>query len=173
MSKRALKKYLSELDKEQLEDQIIELYDKFKEVKAYYNFAFNPKEDFLLEEARFRISKEYFPISSRKPKKRRSVAQKLIKQFMTLGVSPQIIVDVMLYNIEIAQTYNRDHPINQETFYRSMYNSFEEALGYISQNGVEEEFFPRLEAILSEAENQNWVNVYAFEKLMLSHFAKD
>ena len=44
MSKRDLKKYLSELNKEQLEEQIIELYEKFSPVKVYYNFVFNPKE---------------------------------------------------------------------------------------------------------------------------------
>ena len=40
MSKRDLKKYVSELSKEQLEEQIIDLYDKFKDVNTYYNFVF-------------------------------------------------------------------------------------------------------------------------------------
>ena len=44
MSKRDLKKYLNELNKEQLEGQIIELYDKFSTVKVYYDFVFNPNE---------------------------------------------------------------------------------------------------------------------------------
>ena len=44
MSKRNLKKYLSELSKEQLEEQLLELYEKFKDVKIYYDFAFNPNE---------------------------------------------------------------------------------------------------------------------------------
>ena len=34
MSKRDLKKYLNELNKEQLEEQIITLYDKFPAVKT-------------------------------------------------------------------------------------------------------------------------------------------
>ena len=54
MSKRALKKYLTELNKEQLEEQVLDLYQRFKEVKSYYNFVFNPKEDKLLEEAKVR-----------------------------------------------------------------------------------------------------------------------
>ncbi|HRA74578.1 MAG TPA: DUF6155 family protein, partial [Flavobacterium sp.] len=33
MSKRDLKKYLKELDKSQLEEQILELYEKFSPVK--------------------------------------------------------------------------------------------------------------------------------------------
>ena len=41
MSKRDLKKYLGELDKEQLLEQLIELYEKFSVVKEYYDFVFN------------------------------------------------------------------------------------------------------------------------------------
>jgi hypothetical protein len=38
MSKRDLK-YVNELTKEQLEEQILELYEKFSSVKVYYNFV--------------------------------------------------------------------------------------------------------------------------------------
>ena len=82
MSKRDLKKYLSELNKTQLEEQIIELYDKFKEVKVYYDFVFNPKETNLVKEAKLKISNEYYPIRGKKPKMRRSIAQKFIKHFI-------------------------------------------------------------------------------------------
>ena len=116
MSKRALKKYLNDLDKDQLEEQIMDLYDRFKEVKTYYNFAFNPNEEKLMEDAKFKISKEYFPLSRRRPKMRRSIAQKLIKNFITLGVDSVLIGDLMLYNIEIALIYSRDHTIRQVSF---------------------------------------------------------
>ena len=55
MSKRNLKKYLKDLKKAQLEAQILDLYERFKEVKVYYDFAFNPKEEKLLEESKFKI----------------------------------------------------------------------------------------------------------------------
>ena len=63
MSKRALKSYLSDLSKSELEEQIVELYDRLKEVKSFYDFVFNPKEDKMLNTAKFAISKEYFPVS--------------------------------------------------------------------------------------------------------------
>ena len=61
MSKRDLKKYLTELHKKQLEEQILELYEKFSAVKTYYDFVFNPKEETLLKECKIKISNEYFP----------------------------------------------------------------------------------------------------------------
>ncbi|MBT8311327.1 MAG: hypothetical protein KJN91_00615, partial [Eudoraea sp.] len=68
MSKRALKKYLSELPKEALEAQVMDLYERFPSVKKFYDFVFNPREDKLMQEARFRISNEYFPLKRRRPK---------------------------------------------------------------------------------------------------------
>ena len=163
MSKREFKKYIHSLDKEQLEEQITDLYERFKEVKQYYDFAFNPKEGKLIDECKFKISKEYFPISSRRPKLRRSVAQKYIKHFKTLGVDPTLIADVMLYNIEIAQTYCADNPIRQDSFYTSMLKSYKEAIVYISDNGLAVEMKPRLNKIVEEAIAQNWFNALAFE----------
>ncbi|WP_264537657.1 DUF6155 family protein [Flavobacterium sp. N1736] len=172
MSKRDLKKYLADLNKEQLEEQIIELYEKFSPVKVYYDFAFNPKEDKLLQESKVKISHEYFPI--RKPnakwrpkaKMRRSVAQKIIKHFMSLGVDSFIIADLMLYNIEIAQTFSSQNFIKQELFYKSMFNSFEQALNFVISNGILNEFKSRIIQIHQQTIQQKWKNKYDFETIL-------
>lgn len=167
MSKRDLKKYLHELDKEQLEEQIIDLYSRFKDVKVFYDFVFNPQEKKLLEQCKIKISHEYFPLNGRKPKARRSVAQKFIKHFKLLGVDVSIIANVMLYNIEIAQTYTSEKEIKQEAFYKSMLKSFEEAVQFIKENMLMEEFKFRLQAIVNESMNQKWFNRNLFDKTLL------
>jgi hypothetical protein len=170
MSKRDLKKYVSELNKEQLEEQIIDLYEKFQPVKVYYDFVFNPKEESLLQDSKLKISNEYFPIKKlgrrSKPKMRRSVAQKLIKHFVVLGVDPFVIADVMLYNIEIAQAYSSDNPIKQELFYKSMFNSFEQAVEFIISNGIYPDFKNRIGSIFQETVEQKWINQYEFERII-------
>lgn len=166
MSKRELKSYIKDLKKSQLEEQIIELYDRFKEVKEYYNFAFNPNENKLIDECKFKISKEYFPLNTRKPKMRRSVAQKFIKHFIRLGVDSIIIADVMLYNIEIAQTYSKDHYVKQEAFYKSILKSFTDAIDYIYDFGLLKQFTKRLEKISDETQDQNWFNYRAFDNYL-------
>lgn len=170
MSKRDLKKYLSDLNKEQLEEQIIALYDKFIPVKTYYDFVFNPKEDTILKEAKLKISNEYFPIKKTgrrsKPKMRRSIAQKIIKHFIVLGVDPFVIADVMLYNIEIAQTYSSENGIKQELFYKSMFNSFELAVQFVVSNGIYYEFKTRILNIQDETKNQAWENSPEFERIV-------
>jgi hypothetical protein len=167
MSKRELKKYIGKLNKRQLEEQITDLYTRFKDVKQYYDFAFNPAEDKLLEECKFKISKEYFPVSKRKPKARRSVAQKYIRHFKTLGVEPELIADVMLYNIEIAQAYSATKYIKQDSFFISLLKSFREAVRFIYDHDLTKTLQPRINNIVDETLEQKWFNYKAFEESSL------
>jgi hypothetical protein len=170
MSKRDLKKYLTELDKKQLEEQVLELYEKFSAVKTYYDFVFNPKEETLLKECKIKISNEYFPQKTsgkpRRPKMRRSVAQKYIKHFILLGVDPFLICDVMLYAIEIAQTFSAERTVKQELFYKSMLNSFEQAVIFMIANGILSEFKSRIVAVSNETIKQDWFNKQEFDAII-------
>lgn len=170
MSKRDLKKYLTELNKKQLEDQVLELYEKFSAIKTYYDFVFNPKEETLLKECKIKISNEYFPKKTsgkpRRPKMRRSVAQKYIKHFILLGVDPFIIGDVMLYAIEIAQTFSAERFVKPELFFKSMFSSFEQAVKFMISNGILEEFKSRIVAISNETLRQNWYNKEEFNAVI-------
>lgn len=163
MSKRDLKKYLSGLDKPQLEEQITELYEKFKDVKVFYDFAFNPNEQKLADEARLKMANEYFPARGKWPKMRRGTAQKIIRHFITLGVDPFVIADLMLYNIEVAQSYAAKRKIKYDSFYKSMLNSYEQAVAFIVDKGILYEFRNRVVAVGSEAASQKWPNSHGFE----------
>jgi hypothetical protein len=61
----------------------------------------------------------------------------------------------MLYNIEIAQAFS-ENTIKQELFYKSMLNSFEQAIVYMIGNGILNEFKIRIDAIHQETIVQNW-----------------
>lgn len=165
MSKRDLKKYLAGLPKDALEEQLLALYDKFADVKAYYNFVFNPKEDKLEQEAKAKIANEYFPIKSKRPKLRRSTAQKYIKHFLTLGVDPFVVADVMLFNIETAQKYSAKRDLRYASFYTSMLSSYRQAADFIIANGMAPNFRERLATIKNEAMRQKWENREGFEEV--------
>lgn len=156
MSKRAFKKYLSELKKPALEEQMMDLYERFPLVKEYYDFSFNPKEDKLIQEAKAKIANEYFPVKRRKPKARRSVAQKYIKHFMKLGVEPHLIADLMLFNIEIGQTFSSERNV-PDSFFKSMSNSFTEATQFISVNGILTDFKERILKIYNTVQEMEWL----------------
>lgn len=163
MSKKELKKYIHSLDKKQLEEQLLDLYERFKDVKVYYNFVFNPQEDKLLEECKYKIRKEYFPATRRKPKARRSVAQKYIRHFMKLGMDPSLIAEIMLFNLETAQAYSANKFVRQESFYTSMLRSFQEAREYVGSHGLNEAYYSRLQTVAENAWKQEWFNKAGFE----------
>lgn len=162
MSKRDLKKYLKELSKEQLEEQIIELYDKFPPVKVYYDFAFNPNEEKLIGEAKVKIAGEYFPARGKRAKMRRSVAQKYIKHFLTIGVDIFMIADVMLFTIETAMVFSEKRYIKYESFFKSIFTAYHQAVNYLIENGILNEFRDRVVAINEEANRLKWINRYEF-----------
>ncbi len=166
MSKRDLKKYLADLSKTQIEGQFIEMYDKFKDVKVYYDFVFNPNENNLVKDAKLKISNEYYPIRGKRPKMRRSVAQKFIKHFISLGMDSFLITDIMLYNIEIAQTLSSEKIISSETFFKSMLTSFQQAISFMIEKSILYEFQNRVEAIKNETINQNWKNAEDFNAII-------
>lgn len=164
MSKRDLKKYLGTLKKKELELQIIDLYERFKEVKVFYDFAFNPQENKLVDQAKAKVANEYFPVKRRKARARRSVAQKYIKHFMDLGVNPMVIADLMWFNIEIAQTYNKHRQLKQPAFYKSMAKSFDEAVKYTMVHGLIHDYKDRLLEVYKQAQFQHWPSLYCMER---------
>lgn len=166
MSKRALTKYLQSLPKEELENQVLDLYSRFKPVKDYYNFVFNPKEDKLVEEAKAKIANEYFPLKRKRARARRSVAQKYIKQFMLLEMDAALIADVMLFNIETAQRFNEAKRIKQEAFYKSMYNSFEQVVQFTEANGLSAIYQKRIHQVVETAWEQEWFNAEGLDRCL-------
>lgn len=162
MSKKEFRKYIHSLKKEQLEEQLLDLYERFADVKVFYDFAFNPREEKLIEEYKFRVQKEYFPPSGRKPKARRSVAQRHLRHFIKLGMDPGLVADAMLFNLETAQQYSARKTIRQESFYISMLKSFREARTFIASNNLEMRYRSRLNAIAEAAWEQEWFNRAAF-----------
>lgn len=165
MSKRALKKYLADLKKKELEEQFMDLYQRFPIVKEYYDFIFNPKEEKLVQEAKVKISNEYFPLKRKRPKARRSVAQKYIKHFIKLGVEPHLIADVMLYNLEVSQSFSKERNV-PDAFYKSMLNSFTEVIHFVSVNGLLHDFKERILKIYNVTQEEDWLFEEGFSRAL-------
>ena len=160
MSKKLLQKHLVELQKEHLEIMVLDLYDKFPEVKTYFNFVFNPNENKLLEQARVKVANEFFPLKRKRPKARRSVAQKYIKHFKTLGMSPEIIAEFMWYNIGLMHTFCEEKP-QRLPFFKSFCNFYKEALQFASYHQIIPLYKTQILAVYTAS--KDWENAYDFE----------
>ena len=160
MSKKLLQKHLVELQKEDLEIMVLDLYDKFPEVKTYFNFVFNPNENKLLEQARVKVANEFFPLKRKRPKARRSVAQKYIKHFKTLGMSPELIAEFMWYNIGLMHTFCEEKP-QRLPFFKSFCNFYKEALQFASYHQIIPLYKTQILAVYTAS--KDWENAYDFE----------
>lgn len=166
MSKRELKKYLGELEKEQLQEQIIDLYDRFKEVKEFYKFFFNPNEEKLIEEAKVAITKEFYPARSRRPKMRPTTFKKHLKQLHTLGVSTDKIIDFTFFYIQTAIDFRKSRNIRKANFHQSIFKSFEEVVALIFKENLSSIYSSQLEKIIDDVWKKDWPNKSSFDKLL-------
>ena len=103
MSKPRLKKELKRLTKEQLVEQILDLYEKNKAVKEFYDFYLNPKNETALAEKYKKIIRKEFNVEHpERGSEKFSVAKRAISDFRSLQPSPEGLADVMLYLPESA-----------------------------------------------------------------------
>src|SRR5690606_6671570 len=137
---------LRKLTKEQLVEQILDLYGKNKSVKAFYDFYLNPQnEKELLEKCKKEIRKEFNVERPERAGLKFSVAKRSISELKNLQTSPEIIADAMLYLAECACEFTHEYGDMDEGFYNAAYNNFKSALKFIQQNGVLEQFKNREE----------------------------
>jgi len=137
MSKQKLKKELQQLTKEQLIEQIMDLYDKNKAVKEFYNFYLNPRnEKELAEKYKKQIRKEFNVENPMRSTEKFSVAKRAITDFKGLQPSPEALADVMLYLPESACELTYCYGDFSEQFYDSAYNNYRTTLEFIAKNNL-------------------------------------
>ena len=147
MSKIALKKELQKLTKEQLVEQILDLYGKNKSVKEFYDFYVNPSksnETDLFEKYKLVICNEFYP-NRGNPKIRFSVCKKAISEFKALNPSAELVADLMLCLAENACEFTHDYGDMTEQYYNAAYNNFAAALKFIAKHNLLELFRLRAE----------------------------
>jgi hypothetical protein len=155
MSKLQLKKELQMLTKEQLIEQIVELYDSYKPVKEYYQTFMNPNNiQELFEKYKAVIVNEFYPnTKSWNPKMRFSVAKKAIADFAALKPLPKLLADLMVTLVENACKFTYDYGDMTEQFYDSATSNFERALKYMQKEGLLNDFKLRCKDCLKYADH--------------------
>ena len=141
MSKAALKKEIQKLTKEQLVEQILDLYDKNKSVKEFYDFFLNPRNERDLAEKYKKIIRKEFDVD--RPERaglKFSVAKRAISDFKDLQPSPDALADVMLFLPECACEFTFNYGDMTEQFYNAAYNNFATALKFIAKHSLLELF---------------------------------
>lgn len=154
MSKLALKKELSKLNKEQLIAHILDLYEKNKSIKEFYDFYLNPKdEQELAKKYKKLIRKEFNVENPMKSTEKFSVAKRAISDFKNLQPSPESLADVMLYLPESACELTALYGDFSEQFYNGASNNYRIALDFLAKHNLLDDFKVRAEQCVKWASN--------------------
>jgi hypothetical protein len=168
MSKAKLKKELQLLSKEQLIEQILDLYDKNKAVKEFYNFYLDPQSENVLAEKYITIIRKEF--SKDYPKF--SVAKKAISDFKSLSPSPESLANVMMVLPETVCEFTYVYGDMDEPFYNAAYNNFSAALKYIEQNELLKQFKNRAEQCVKWASTSGYGFADEIEDVYLEYYGE-
>lgn len=149
-----LKLYLKQRSQEELINEISELFTKFENVKDYYSAKVNPKsQGEILKKYKEIIKKEFFP-SRGFGKLRLSVVKKAISDYKKVVAtsSREGLADIMLFYVEMGTEFINDYGDIKESFYASMEGIYEQALRYIYEQGLQDQFGNRCRKIVVDTE---------------------
>lgn len=154
-TKSELTKYLKELDKKGLENEVKKLYDKFKEVKQYYELEFCEDTTEILNQYKKKIKQEYFP-SRGFGKARNGVSRKVISDFKKISIFKKDVIELLLFRVHNMMEFTKQYGDIDEPFYNSMENSYEEACKLIKEEKFEKEYREHCKMLLNDSFEYGW-----------------
>ena len=156
MSKLSVKRLLASMEKGEIIEMVMELYDARKEAKDYLEYYAVPNENSKLEEYKRIITEEFYPSKNREPKTRFSVCRKAVSDFKKLKPSEEALADLMVTYMENACQFTYDYGDMWEQYYDSVEGNFEKTVQFIAKNNLWEYFDSRIKQCLRWASPCGW-----------------
>jgi len=155
MSKPQLKKELQKLTKEQLIEQICDLYGTYKPVKEYYKLFLSPDSiQDVFEKYKAIIVDKFNPDKiNRNFRTCFPIAKKAIADFTLLNPPPKLLAELMMTLVEKACPLSNDYGDMPEQHYDNTADSFERVLKYLKKEKLLGEFKTRIKKCLKYANN--------------------
>ncbi len=152
----ALKQHLKSVSKEDLVDDIAELYKKIAGVKDFYQLKLSsPEETQVISKYKQTIENQFFPKRGY-GKAKLSVAKKAISDYKKVSISPLGMIDLMLFYVEQGVKFTNAYGDINEGFYNSMEGMYEKTIELILKYEQESIFEDRCEKIVDDASGIGW-----------------
>ena len=149
MSKARLKKHLNTLDKFQIIEMVMELYDARKEAREYLDYYINPNESSELEKFKKIVLKEFDDNVCRNPQCRFSVCRKALSDFKKLAPSTETLAEAMVYYVERVCEFSFYAGDLWEQYYDSATSKFRSMLKFVVKNDILEAMMPLVVQIMA------------------------
>jgi hypothetical protein len=147
-TKSSLEKHLRQLEKEELVEDILKLFARFKPVQDYYRMELSEDTREVVDEYKKKLRRFYFTNKGFRRKPQISGAKALLLDFRKASVFPFDLIDLMLLRVELGVEYINSRGYATETFYKSTQSAFSEALQLIQTNHLSSQFKDRCEKIV-------------------------
>ncbi len=148
MNKKELKKFITTLSNEELQGEIIKLFEKFDQVKHFYTAELSNDTQALLSKYKQKIEKEFQRASTRSSNSYRiTEINNIIKEFEKVSVFSIDIIELKLYRVELAIKLVKDFRIDDQTYYASIAGHYQKALKQIHATHLEDYFTEKTDAI--------------------------
>ncbi len=155
ISLKNLKKYLKQRSKEELINEISDLFTKFEYVRDYYQAKLGQNDAQVLQKYKDIIEDEFFPTRGF-GKMRLSVARKAVSDYQKMSGSKESLADIMIFFVEMGVRFTNEYGDIHEAFYNSMESMYERAIKFIVSHSMQNMFEVRCRKIIEDTSGIGW-----------------
>ncbi|MDE6648885.1 MAG: hypothetical protein K2K45_03040 [Muribaculaceae bacterium] len=150
MSKAQLKKYIEGLDREHLEEFVLDIYSDVKPAKEYLDFFLNPDVNKVTDKTRRALYARIFRANGAPlPRLRFSRINGIVKDFSAKVRDPYIVADLMEYLLMLLCEYGCRNRTS-ESFVRSLAASFGRFSKWLVSSGIEIEYKEKMRSLIEK-----------------------
>lgn len=156
MSKAQLKKYIQVLDREHLEEFVLDIYSDVKPAKEYIDFFLNPDVNKVVEKTQRAIySKVFRPNGDPVLKLKFTKINDIMKDFTAKVRDPYIVADMMMYLLTLLCNYGSKY-YHSESFVRSLVANFGRLSKWLVSSGLENEYKDKMSSLIDKTHSIGW-----------------
>lgn len=160
MSVTEIKKIFKEKSKEELIGLLVECYKNNPLIKEYITAKFGSKDNLnsIFEEYKKKVYDVFFPKSMRSEFKI-SEAKKAVREFKKLCNDKKLIIELMLYYVEMGVEFTNTYGDIDEAFYNSvasMFCSVVVAINDQEDSRIYDDLKDRLRAVVDDTDDIGW-----------------
>ncbi|WP_340006086.1 DUF6155 family protein [Paenibacillus sp. FSL K6-0276] len=150
-----IKKHLNNLTREELEAEILNLAKTHPIIQEHYYSVLFPDQEEVLDKYKKIIEKEFG--HHRGEILRYPIMKQALKDFSNVSTNKEQIAELMIFTVECGVDFTLSYgDIDDEKFYRTISSIYEQALSYIVDNQLEEEFVDQCNELTQNSQGNGW-----------------
>lgn len=153
LSNSTIKKHLNNLTREGLEAEILNMAKIYPIIQEHYFSILFPDSEEVLDKYKKIIEKEF---GHKGEILRYPIVMQAIKDFSNVSTNKEQIAELMIFTVECGVDFTLSYGDIDEKFYRTISSIFEQALKYIVDNQLEEEFVDLCNELTTSSQGIGW-----------------